>query len=123
MNSIFGQWTTYGTAFAPDGSLLYEFDSNMEISGCEAAPRIVTTTRGGKSSRSLSYAEKLQRTPEGKWVLRYGYEADPEDPASKDHEFFGLAQLLFTADGSSATGSSCNYNGRYVVVELELKRD
>lgn len=122
MSSIFGNWIVIGSALAPDGSLLYEFDSDMEISGSEAAPNISMTTRGGKKSRSISYAEKLTRTPDGKLVLRYGYESDPADPATRDHQFFGVAQLAFAADGRSATGSSCNYNGRYVVVELELKR-
>lgn len=123
---IFGLWDLHGTTLAPDGTTLYEWDADMEIAAGEGAPRVIISTRGGASggrnSRSLSFAEKLTALPDGGWHLRYGYEADPEHEATAAHEFFGLSQITFSSDRASAAGSSCNYNGRYVVMKLHARR-
>ena len=117
-----GYWALHGIALAPDGGVLYEWDAQVAIADTADAVQVAITTEGFKSSRSVSYAEKLTRLPDGGWHLRYGYEADPEHEATAEHDFFGLSQLTFAADGRSASGSSCNYNGRYVVMKLELRR-
>ncbi|MBF9149407.1 hypothetical protein [Novosphingobium jiangmenense] len=123
---ICGLWALHGTTLAPDGSTLYEWDADMEIADAGGTPRVVISTKGGASggrnSRSLSFAERLTALPDGRWHLRYGYEADPGHAATTSHEFFGLSQLTFDSDLARAEGSSCNYNGRYVVMKLEAER-
>lgn len=123
---IFGLWDLHGTTLAPDGTTLYEWDADMEIVAGDGAPRVIMSTKvgasGGHHSRSLSFAERLKALPDGGWHLRYGYEADPEHEATAAHEFFGLSQLTFADDLARAEGSSCNYNGRYVVMKLDARR-
>lgn len=123
---IYGLWALHGTTLAPDGSTLYEWDADMAITGPDGGLHVVISTRGGASggrnSRSHSFAERLQALPDGRWHLRYGYEADPEHAATASHEFFGLSQLTFDSDMARAQGSSCNYNGRYVVMKLDAVR-
>lgn len=123
---IFGLWSLHGTTLAPDGSTLYEWDADMEIFRRDGPPGVIISTKGGASggrnSRSLSFAEKFERLADGKWRLRYGYEADPCHEATAAHEFFGLSQLLFSTDLNRAEGSSCNYNGRYVIMRLQAER-
>ena len=120
--AIAGDWVLHGITLGPDGEPLYEWDADMAIAASGDAFRVAITTEGFKSSRSVSYAEKLSQLPSGEWHLRYGYEADPEHPASTERPFFGLSQLTFAPDLRSATGTSCNYNGRYVVVALSVIR-
>lgn len=121
-----GLWALHGVTLAPDGSTLYEWDADLTITAANGGFATITATKGGASggrnSRSLSFAEKLTALPEGRWHLRYGYEADPEHAATASHEFFGLAQLTFAADLASAEGTSCNYNGRYVIMKLSATR-
>jgi len=121
-----GLWALHGTTLAPDGSTLYEWDADMEVIAKGDTFGVIMSTKGGASggrnSRSLSFAEKLKPLPGGAWHLRYGYEADPEHDATAAHEFFGLAQLTFAPDLVRAEGTSCNYNGRYVVMKLEAVR-
>lgn len=121
-----GLWALHGTTMAPDGSALYEWDADMEIFDKGGVPGVVMSTKGGASggrnSRSLSFAERLVPLPDGCWHLRYGYEADPEHAATAFHQFFGLSQLTFDSGLTSAAGTSCNYNGRYVVMQLEAVR-
>jgi hypothetical protein len=123
---IFGQWALHGTTLAPDGSTLYEWDADMEIVRRDGSPAVIISTKGGASggrnSRSLSFAEKFECLTDGNWRLRYGYEADPEHQATASHEFFGLSQLTFSTDLIRAEGSSCNYNGRYVIMRLQAER-
>ncbi|MEO9599398.1 hypothetical protein [Parasphingorhabdus sp.] len=126
MTNISGSWAMHGIALAPDGSTMYEWDADMQIdaeTGTETGhAKVVMETSGIKSSRSISYAEKLVIQPNGEIQLRYGYEADPDHEATQDHDFFGLSQLTFAPDGQTAQGTSCNYNGRYVIMQIELKR-
>lgn len=122
MTDISGKWAMHGTALAPDGSPMYEWDANMQINADDKSAKVIMETAGIKSSRSISYAEKLTAEPDGRVNLRYGYEADPNHHATEGHDFFGLSQLNFAPDGQTAQGSSCNYNGRYVIMRLELKR-
>lgn len=117
-----GTWALHGVTLAPDGGTLYEWDARVTLSLAGEAFAVAIETAGFKSSRSVSFAEKLTALSEDRWHLRYGYEADPEHAATGGHPFFGISQLTFAADGRSATGSSCNYNGRYVVMELSLRR-
>lgn len=117
-----GLWALHGVTLAPDGGTLYEWDAELTLTPKGDVFGVAIETKGFKSSRSVSYAEKLTATAEGGWLLRYGYEADPEHGATAGHPFFGLSQLTFAADRQSAAGSSCNYNGRYVVMELALTR-
>jgi len=123
---IAGLWALHGTTLAPDGSVLYEWDADLELVATTTGFSTITSTKGGASggrnSRSLSFAEKLTALPDGRWHLRYGYEADPEHDTTASHEFFGLAQLTFAVDLASAEGTSCNYNGRYVIMRLGLVR-
>ena len=117
-----GLWALHGVTLGPDGGTLYEWDAELTLTPKNDTFGVAIETKGFKSSRSVSYAEKLTATGDGGWLLRYGYEADPEHGATEGHPFFGISQLTFAADGRSATGSSCNYNGRYVVMELALTR-
>lgn len=117
-----GTWALHGVTLGPDGGTLYEWDAELTLTPLGEAFGVAIETAGFKSSRSVSFAEKLTATEDGGWLLRYGYEADPEHGATAGHPFFGISQLTFAADGRSATGSSCNYNGRYVVMELALRR-
>lgn len=123
---ICGLWALHGTTLAADGSKLYEWDADMALTEHDGGLRVVISTRGGASggrnSRSLSFAERLTALPDGRWHLRYGYEADPGHAATASHEFFGLSQLTFDSDLARAQGSSCNYNGRYVVMKLDAER-
>lgn len=123
---IAGIWALHGITLAPDGSTLYEWDADLEILAKDGGFGTVTSTKGGASggrnSRSLSFAEKLTPLADGRWHLRYGYEADPEHANTASHEFFGLAQLTFAADLASSEGTSCNYNGRYVIMNLRAVR-
>ena len=117
-----GGWALHGVTLAPDGGTLYEWDADLTLTPAGDSFAVAIETAGFKSSRSVSFAEKLTALPDGRWHLRYGYEADPAHGASEWHPFFGLSQLTFAADGRSAEGSSCNYNGRYVVMALGLTR-
>jgi hypothetical protein len=117
-----GDWALHGRTLAPDGGTLYEWDARATLTPTADAFAVAIETEGFKSSRSLSFAEKLTALPSGQWHLRYGYEADPDHPATSGHPFFGLTQLTFAPDLASAEGSGCNYNGRYVVMELTLRR-
>lgn len=123
---IFGLWALHGTTLAPDGSTLYDWDADMEIVHRNGSPTVIISTKGGASggrnSRSLSFAEKFERQADGHWRLRYGYEADPAHEATASHEFFGLSQLTFSTELNRAEGSSCNYNGRYVIMRLQAER-
>ena len=112
-----GLWDLFGTALGPDGSALYEWSAVATLTATTDAFALVLQTKGARASRSTSFAERLDALPDGRYRLRYGYEAD-----AASHDFFGLAQLTFAADGKSASGSSCNYNGRYVVMEMTLTR-
>lgn len=122
MTDISGSWAMHGIALAPDGSTMYEWDADMQINIETAGAKVVMETSGIKSSRSISYAEKLIVQPNREIQLRYGYEADPDHEATLGHDFFGLSQLTFAPDGQTAQGTSCNYNGRYVIMQIELKR-
>lgn len=117
-----GLWDMRGSALSPDGGVLYEFDSVLTLAAKDGVFSASVETQGAKSSRSVSFAEKLTELPTGEWHLRYGYEADPEHSASAGHPFFGLSQLTFAADLQTAEGSSCNYNGRYIVTRLKAQR-
>lgn len=117
-----GGWALHGVALGPDGAALYAWDAQLTLTPAGDAFAVAIETEGFKSSRSVSFAERLSALPHGGWLLRYGYEADPAHAASEGHPFFGMSQLTFAADGRSAAGSSCNYNGRYVVMELALTR-
>lgn len=123
---ICGLWALHGTTLAPDGATLYEWDADMAIAEQDGTLRVMISTKGGASggrnSRSSSFAERLTALPDGRWHLRYGYEADPHHAATASHEFFGLSQLTFDSDLTRAEGTSCNYNGRYVVMKLEAER-
>lgn len=117
---IAGLWEVTGTALAPDGSVLYEWEAQVTI----RADRSVTLqTRGERVSRSHSYAEQITALPSGEWKMTYGYEMEPDSGAPPGYTYFGMSQLTFTPDLQSATGNSCNWNGtRYVVMELTLTR-
>lgn len=117
-----GTWDLRGTTLGPDGTALYDWEASMQVAPAPPGFSVVIETRGAKTSRSISFAEKLTRLPSGAWFLRYGYEADPQHAATADHTFFGISQLTFAADLASARGSSCNYNGRYVVANLHASR-
>lgn len=117
-----GTWEMHGTALSPDGAALYEFDSELTLTAMDGAFSAATETKGAKSSRSVSFAEKLTGLSSGEWHFRYGYEADPGHFATASHSFFGLSQLTFSADLQRAQGTSCNYNGRYMVARLEARR-
>ena len=95
-----GTWALHGVTLGPDGGTLYEWDAELTLTPLGEAFGVAIETAGFKS----------------------GYEADPEHGATAGHPFFGISQLTFAADGRSATGSSCDYNGRYVVMELALRR-
>ena len=131
MTSIAGKWLLHGSTLGSDGSTLYEWDADMTIIESGDIVKIAMETKGisgsnienYKSSRSISYAEKLSKMDSGEWQLRFGYEADPNHHATADHDFFGLTQLRFSQDMNNAVGSSCNYNGRYVIIKLTAKRD
>ncbi|WP_310532304.1 hypothetical protein [Novosphingobium sp.] len=117
---IAGIWEVAGTALAPDGSVLYTWEAQVTI-----RPDLALTlqTRGERVSRSHSYAERLSALPSGEWKLTYGYEMEPDSGAPEGYNYFGMSQLKFAADMSSANGNSCNWNGtRYVVMELALTR-
>ncbi len=118
-----GTWALHGATLGPDGNTLYEWDGRMTLVRGGHAFTVTIETCGFKTSRSVSFAEKLTSLPSGEWHLRYGYEADPEHLATASHNFFGLSQLTFAPDLASARGTSCNYNGRYVVMELQAKRE
>lgn len=117
-----GPWALHGATMGADGEVLYEWDADLAISQTGDAIAVAIETSGFKSSRSVSFAEKLTALPSGEWHLRYGYEADGEHSGTKPGQFFGLSQLTFAPDLNSAEGSSCNYNGRYVVIRLSATR-
>lgn len=117
-----GNWTLHGHALGPQGETLYEWDAAMVLAPSGGAFAVTIETHGIKSTRSTSYAEKLTALPSGEWHLRYGYEADARHEATEAGQFFGLSQFTFASDLASATGSSCNYNGRYVVMRIEARR-
>jgi hypothetical protein len=117
-----GTWDLHGTTLGPEGETLYEWEATMALSPADGTFAVAIETRGIKTSRSVSFAEKLTALPSGEWHLRYGYEADPEHSATANHTFFGLSQLTFAPDLANATGTSCNYNGRYVVMALKAVR-
>lgn len=117
-----GRWALQGRALGPEGDALYEWGAEMILSAAGPAFAVAIETIGIKSTRSVSFAEKLIALPSGEWHLRYGYEADPEHFATEHHTFFGLSQLTFAPDLASAQGSSCNYNGRYMVMTLTAIR-
>lgn len=118
-----GTWALHGATLGPEGDTLYEWDGRMTLVPGGDAFAVTIETGGFKTSRSVSFAEKLTPLPSGEWHLRYGYEADPDHFATESHTFFGLSQLTFAPDLASARGTSCNYNGRYVVMELQAMRD
>lgn len=117
-----GTWALHGTTLGPEGDTLYEWAGDMTLTRGRGAFAVTIETTGTKLSRSVSFAEKLTALPSGEWHLRYGYEADPEHVSTEHHTFFGLSQLTFAPDLQSARGTSCNYNGRYVVVQLQAMR-
>lgn len=117
-----GTWDLHGKTLGPDGDILYEWDAQMLLAAAGQAFAVTIETRGIKTSRSVSFAEKLTALPAGEWHLRYGFEADPEHFATGNHTFFGLSQLTFAPDLARAQGSSCNYNGRYVIMTLDAVR-
>lgn len=119
---IAGTWALHGSALGPEGDTLYEWDGEMTLAASAESFAVAIETKGFKTSRSISFAEKLTALPSGEWHLRYGYEADPEHFATEGHTFFGLSQLTFAPDLQSAEGTSCNYNGRYVVMQLQARR-
>lgn len=118
-----GTWALHGSTLGPEGDTLYEWDGEMTLAASGDAFAVAIETKGFKTSRSISFAEKLTALPSGEWHLRYGYEADPEHFATESHTFFGLSQLTFAPDLRSAEGTSCNYNGRYVVMQLQATRE
>lgn len=117
-----GAWALHGITLGPDGGVLYEWDADLAIDQSADGIAVAIETSGFKSSRSVSFAEKLTPLPEGGWHLRYGYEADGAHEGTAPGQFFGLSQLTFAPDLQTAEGSSCNYNGRYVVMQLSAKR-
>lgn len=117
-----GPWALHGATLGPDGEVLYEWDADLAITQSEATIGVAIETSGFKSSRSLSFAEKLTALPSGEWHLRYGYEPDATHSGTTPGQFFGLSQLTFAPDLQTAQGSSCNYNGRYVVIRLSATR-
>nr|WP_240950049.1 hypothetical protein [Novosphingobium sp. ERN07] len=117
-----GAWALHGATLGGDGEVLYEWDADLSISQSRESIAVAIETSGFKSSRSVSFAEKLTALPSGEWHLRYGYEADGDHAGTKPGQFFGLSQLTFAPDLQSAEGSSCNYNGRYVVIRLSATR-
>lgn len=119
---IAGAWALHGSPLGPEGDTLYEWDGEMTLAASAESFAVAIETNGFKTSRSISFAEKLTALPSGGWHLRYGYEADPEHFATESHTFFGLSQLTFAPDLQSPEGTSCNYNGRYVVMQLQARR-
>ncbi|WP_043970016.1 hypothetical protein [Novosphingobium sp. P6W] len=119
---IAGNWALHGSALGPEGDTLYEWDGEMTLAASAESFAVAIETKGLKTSRSISFAEKLTALPSGEWHLRYGYEADQAHFATESHTFFGLSQLTFAPDLQSAEGTSCNYNGRYVVMQLQARR-
>ncbi len=117
-----GTWALHGITLGGDGEVLYEWDADLAISQQGKSIAVAIETSGFKSSRSVSFAERLTALPSGEWHLRYGYEADSDHADTKPGQFFGLSQLTFAPDLQSAEGSSCNYNGRYVVMRLSAAR-
>lgn len=117
-----GAWALHGETLGPDGEVLYDWDADLAITQTDATIGVAIETSGFKSSRSLSFAEKLTLLPSGEWHLRYGYEADADHAGTTPGQFFGLSQLTFASDLQTAQGSSCNYNGRYVVIRLSASR-
>jgi SMODS-associating 2TM, beta-strand rich effector domain len=123
MMNLSGEWTLSGVTLGPDGAELYAWSADVTITHANDQISLVTETIGERTSRSLSYAEKLIRKPTGELVLRYCYELDPEHPVAKTWNFYGMTELAFAEDGNSAVGSSCNKNpDRYVVARLSLER-
>lgn len=121
---LVGDWSLHGTTLDPAGETLYEWDADLAIRPADnpAGLAVAITTSGFKSSRSVSFAEKLTPLPDGGWHLRYGYEADGAHAGTAPGQFFGLSQLTFAPDLQTAEGTSCNYNGRYVVIRLAATR-
>ena len=121
---ISGAWALHGATLSPEGGVLYEWDGELTIWPAQTAAglALAIVTSGIKSSRSVSFAEKLTPLPDGAWYLRYGYEADGDHADTAPGQFFGLSQLTFAPDLQTAAGSSCNYNGRYVVIRLTATR-
>ena len=117
-----GRWALHGVTLAPDGAPLYEWDGALIIGAKGNGFSAMVETEGMKTSRACSFAEKITRQADGRWHLRYAYEADPDHPATEGHTFFGLSQITFAPDLQSGEGTSCNYNGRYVVIQLGIKR-
>lgn len=117
-----GTWDLHGKTLGPEGDTLYEWDATMTLAAAGPAFAVTIETRGIKTSRSISFAEKLTVLSTGEWHLRYGFEADPAHFATGNHAFFGLTQFTFAPDLTRAQGSSCNYNGRYVIMSLEAVR-
>lgn len=117
---IAGTWELAGRALAPDGSELYQWEAQVTI---RSDLSVTLQTRGERLSRSHSYAERIRQVPSGEWNLVYGYEMEPNSGAPEGYEFFGMSQLTFSTDLTTARGNSCNWNGtRYVVMELALSR-
>lgn len=118
-----GVWRLDGKALAPDGTALYEWQARLTLTAKADCFAVMLETRGERTSRSHSYAERLSVLDDGQWALRYGYEMEPNSGAPPGYSFFGVSQLTFAADLRSASGHSCNWNGtRYVVMELALTR-
>ena len=119
-----GNWALHGATLGADGEVLYEWDGDLALTPAANAAgwAVAIETSGFKSSRSVSFAEKLTALPDGRWHLRYGYEADGAHDGTTPGQFFGLSQLTFAPDLQSAEGTSCNYNGRYVVIRLAVSR-
>ena len=118
-----GIWHLDGAALTPDGERLYAWQARVTLTPKTDHFAVMLETQGERTSRSLSYAERLTALDDGQWALRYGYEMEPNSGAPPGYSFFGVSQLTFAADLQSARGHSCNWNGtRYVVMELALSR-
>jgi hypothetical protein len=118
-----GIWRLDGAALTPDGERLYEWEGRVTLTQQAQLCAVMLETLGERTSRSLSYAERLTALDDGQWALRYGYEMEPDSGAPPGYSYFGVSQLTFAADLQSAHGHSCNWNGtRYAVMELALTR-
>ncbi|MEC3911454.1 hypothetical protein U5A82_13570 [Sphingobium sp. CR2-8] len=122
MSDICGLWTLTAKALNQDGSLLYDWDARVQIEPDGDGSVQMTVDSEHSKSRAISAGAQVRTMPDGRTTLLYDYIADPTHEGTASHDFFGLVRYVFDAAGDGAQGHYLNYNGRYTLGELSLKR-
>lgn len=121
--NLSGKWTATGQTLNEDGSVKYNWNSEI---GIEQDWKAILIHQKTKHSQSYSYTATILKKhgPTGGWLLSYSYKNEPEISTSHElNSHKGYCEIDIDKSLKIAKASYFNSGGRRTFGTIDLKRE